>query len=460
MGCSQSCYLRYEPYAGPRTASPVAPPTLKYDVSPAEWTAKLIPWEKLNVEQVVASGAFGRVSKGKYNFTDVAIKQLKNAGELSELMDEVETMRSLMHPNIISTMGLAIDGDEKIAVVMEFLPATLYSLLHNEPYRRAYAKELTWGRCFLAVITDVCDGMDYLHYVGFTHRDLKPANVLLSEAWLAKIADFGETDKDPGRGSRVAEDSSFKNAGSFSKDSFRAGDDSTGEFTIKSESFKKKGNANAVSFWGLNFFSSTIGGNGPMTHAGPLTNGAGATIAKATDRRVRGTAPYLSPEAASAGTEAAVETGPPADVWGFGCVLAHIAARQPPYVDVFKTGSEVVFALRDGSAKPLTQIKPKNMPDALRAVAERCCQWQPSARPTFKELGGMLRSFEMVSSVCGSLAVSAPSTADGPPPSVGRVGKSPLHTPFVLLCRSVNRKLAVRTCTVRLVGLMMKSALE
>ena len=55
------------------------------------------------------------------------------------------------------------------------------------------ASQVTWGACLLAIATDVAKGMAYLHYNDFLHRDLKPGNVLLSEHWVAKVADFGAT---------------------------------------------------------------------------------------------------------------------------------------------------------------------------------------------------------------------------------------------------------------------------
>lgn len=35
------------------------------------------------------------------------------------------------------------------------------------------------------------NGLYYLHQKGFAHRDIKPENILLSQAFLLKIADFG-----------------------------------------------------------------------------------------------------------------------------------------------------------------------------------------------------------------------------------------------------------------------------
>ena len=37
----------------------------------------------------------------------------------------------------------------------------------------------------------ICNAVDHAHRQGVLHRDLRPANVLVSEAGLVKVADFG-----------------------------------------------------------------------------------------------------------------------------------------------------------------------------------------------------------------------------------------------------------------------------
>jgi serine/threonine protein kinase len=39
----------------------------------------------------------------------------------------------------------------------------------------------------------VAKGVTYLHFNNVLHRDLKPGNVLLSDSWVAKVADFGSS---------------------------------------------------------------------------------------------------------------------------------------------------------------------------------------------------------------------------------------------------------------------------
>jgi serine/threonine protein kinase len=61
-------------------------------------------------------------------------------------------------------------------------------VLHHHRQRDQLA---TWGASLVLIALDVAKGMAYLHAKDVVHRDLKPGNVLLTEHWVAKVADFG-----------------------------------------------------------------------------------------------------------------------------------------------------------------------------------------------------------------------------------------------------------------------------
>ncbi len=43
----------------------------------------------------------------------------------------------------------------------------------------------------LAVVPQICDGLQFAHDRGIVHRDIKPENILLDRQGRVKIADFG-----------------------------------------------------------------------------------------------------------------------------------------------------------------------------------------------------------------------------------------------------------------------------
>jgi len=413
--------------------------------APAQPKLIAIPWSDLVIEGDVASGAFGAVSKGSYNRVPVAVKRLHPRGNKQELLEEVETMRRMRHPNLLAMMGLTANpADQTLGVVMEFLPASLHSVLHSRKYHAAYGPCLTWQGCFLAVATDVAQGMHHLHLCGFVHRDLKPGNILLSEGWTAKVADFGEVQREANRAmggtggvaiqapnsdgvNAAPTAASLAAAAAVAPKQRRLSLRARANQALKSPETPTNATSSATTTPATtapNSAHSTVR-NSPaespantMGHALqmlPSTPAASAACVgqPAAERRIHGTPPYISPEGASAGTALPLVVGPPTDVWSFGCVLAHIAARSAPYTKTMVKPAEVVRALRDGSASPLADLTDVNIPAELRALAESCCQWSADARPTFGELCKRLSSAEMVQAVCGPSEEAEDDDEDG-----------------------------------------------
>jgi serine/threonine-protein kinase len=114
----------------------------------------------------------------------VALKVPHRQGvDFGELLREPRLLASLNHPNVVSILT-AEKQDNVFFIVMEYVPGeTLETIIHRDG-------ALDLGRA-LDYTCQICNAVDHAHRQGVIHRDLRPGNVLVSEANLVKVADFG-----------------------------------------------------------------------------------------------------------------------------------------------------------------------------------------------------------------------------------------------------------------------------
>jgi predicted Ser/Thr protein kinase len=103
---------------------------------------------------------------------------------LQRFSREARTMSGLDHPNIVRTECVVADGDQPVAIVMEYLHGrTLRDAL------RTGALPITRAR---QVLEDVGEALAHAHACGIIHRDVKPENIFIdAETGRARLADFG-----------------------------------------------------------------------------------------------------------------------------------------------------------------------------------------------------------------------------------------------------------------------------
>ena len=179
--------------ATPRGAAKIA--ALNKMVEQSSSASKLIAWNDLEMIEKLGEGTFGTVHACLFKATPCAVKQLREDKEssvqlLADMLREHDAMMGLRHPNVVLMLGIATDHVRRVGIVLERLEISLLELLHGGSEYKEYR---TWRASLLSIASDVAKGIAYLHFNNVLHRDLKPGNVLLSDSWVAKVADFGSS---------------------------------------------------------------------------------------------------------------------------------------------------------------------------------------------------------------------------------------------------------------------------
>ena len=141
---------------------------------------------KYKITAPLGSGGFGAVylARDTWIDKDVAIKvphrQNTNFGDL---LREPRLLAALDHPNIVS-ITTAEKQDNVFFIVMEYVAGhTLEDLITT-------SGGLETDRA-VDYATQIGRAIEHAHAQGVIHRDLRPANMLVSDAGVLKVADFG-----------------------------------------------------------------------------------------------------------------------------------------------------------------------------------------------------------------------------------------------------------------------------
>ncbi|SJX61747.1 related to BCK1 ser/thr protein kinase of the MEKK family [Sporisorium reilianum f. sp. reilianum] len=173
------------------------PPSAVSAESPCSDTSSQKPVFKWVKGDLIGKGTYGRVYLALNATTGemIAVKQVelprtasdredsRQKGVVAALKSEIETLKDLDHPHIVSYLGFE-ETTTFLSIFLEYVPGgSVGSCLRKhgkfeEPTIKSFLHQ-------------ILEGLAYLHSKGILHRDLKADNILVDFEGICKISDFG-----------------------------------------------------------------------------------------------------------------------------------------------------------------------------------------------------------------------------------------------------------------------------
>lgn len=142
---------------------------------------------RYKVTKVLGDGTYGSVLRAQNKSTGewVAIKKMKQkyySWEECMRLREINSLRKLIHPNIVKLKEVIRENDE-LHLVFEFMEANLYEFMKGRTKMFPEPKVRN-------IMFQTIQALHHVHKHGYFHRDMNPENLLVSGD-AVKLADFG-----------------------------------------------------------------------------------------------------------------------------------------------------------------------------------------------------------------------------------------------------------------------------
>ena len=149
----------------------------------------------IDKNQPLGHGSYGAVYKAKCDQLPCAAKLLHTTilyptdpgadKIMQRFQQECALLESIRHPNIVQYLGITMDPDSRLPVlIMELLDESLTKMLERSQQPLPYDVQVD-------ICHDIALAVAYLHSNDIIHRDLSSNNVLMIAGRRAKVTDFG-----------------------------------------------------------------------------------------------------------------------------------------------------------------------------------------------------------------------------------------------------------------------------
>ncbi|XP_055536222.1 obscurin isoform X8 [Wyeomyia smithii] len=162
-----------------------------YEKTPLKWSIEGNYNEKFSFMSEISRGRFSIVVKGLEKATDkIVVAKIFELGDerVAEAAErEFEMLRTLRHERIACLLAAFKPKNTSIAaLVMEKLQGA--DVLTYLSSRSEYSEQIV-----ATIVTQILDGLQYLHWRGICHLDLQPDNIVMSSVRQVqiKLVDFG-----------------------------------------------------------------------------------------------------------------------------------------------------------------------------------------------------------------------------------------------------------------------------